>query len=183
MVGRVSVQRPLWLLHSAAPGDQGILWSGSCPMICRPRSPAARDLVLRRSPVAVVLLPHGHCSPSSAASAWCGVSLLSTTARRETVRFVRLTPARRASGIGNWDQPRPTTCRGRPLSENPTYSAFWSGFGVPCLSLQRLALSVGSGRTARLAPRKNLPYSGVRPEPGFGCWPRPRGGGPSKRKS
>jgi hypothetical protein len=33
-------------------------------------------------------------------------------------------PARRASGTENWDQPRHTTCRGRPLSENPTYSAF-----------------------------------------------------------
>ena len=28
-------------------------------------------------------------------------------------------PARRASGIGNWDQPRHTTCRGQPVWENP----------------------------------------------------------------
>jgi hypothetical protein len=61
-------------------------------------------------------------------------------------------PARRASGTGNWDQPRHTTCRGWPICENPTYSAFWSVFDVPCLRLQRLASSVGSGRTARWHP-------------------------------
>jgi hypothetical protein len=74
-------------------------------------------------------------------------------------------PVKRVSGTGNWDQPNHTTCSGRPLSTNPTYSAFWSVFGVTCLRLQRLASSVGFGTTARLAPRKNLPYSGVRPEP------------------
>src|ERR1017187_5562431 len=52
-------------------------------------------------------------------------------------------PARRASGIRNWDQPRHTTCRGRPIWAYPTYSAFWSVFGVTCLRLQRLAASVG----------------------------------------
>ena len=55
-------------------------------------------------------------------------------------------PARRASGIGNWDQSKHTTCSGRPVWENPTYSAFWRVFGVPCLRLQRLASPVGSGR-------------------------------------
>ena len=67
---------------------------------------------------------------------------------------------------------RHTTCRGRPIWENPTYSAFWSVFGVTCLRLQRLAMSVGSGRTARLAPGKNLPDSGVSSEPG-GCYATP----------
>jgi len=94
--------------------------------------------------------------------------------RRDFILILR----RLASGIGNWDQPRHTTCRGRPIWENPTYSAFWSGFGVTCPRMQRLASSVGSGRTARLAPRKNLPDSGVRSYPG-GCYvrregPRPR---------
>jgi hypothetical protein len=42
------------------------------------------------------------------------------------VRLGPAHPARRTSGIGNWDQPRHTTCSGRPLSRNPTYSAFWS---------------------------------------------------------
>ena len=74
-----------------------------------------------------------------------------------------------ASGIGNWDQPRHTTCGRRRLAKNPTYSAFWSVFGVTCLRLQRLASSVGFGRTARLAPRKNQPDSGVSSEPG-GCY-------------
>src|ERR1035437_247307 len=87
----------------------------------------------------------------------------------ETVSCALPHPARRASGIGNRDQPRHTTCRGRPTWENPTYSAFWSVFGVTCLRLQRLAASVGSGRMARLAPRKNLPDSGVSSEPG-GCY-------------
>jgi hypothetical protein len=58
-------------------------------------------------------------------------------------------PARRASGMGNWDPPRHTTCSGRPLSRNPTYSAFWSGFGATCLRWQRLASSVGFGTTSR----------------------------------
>ena len=40
----------------------------------------------------------------------------STTARRQTVDWSVLPPARRASGTGNWDQPRHTTCRGRPHS-------------------------------------------------------------------
>jgi hypothetical protein len=70
-----------------------------------------------------------------------------------------------ASGIGNWDQPRHTTCRGRPIWENPTYSAFWSVFGVTCLRLERLASSMGFGTAGRLGPSKNLPYSGVTPEP------------------
>src|ERR1035438_5460722 len=61
-------------------------------------------------------------------------------------------PARRTSGIGNWDQPKHTTCRGRLIWENPTYSAFWSVFGATCLRLQRLASSVGFGTTAPLGP-------------------------------
>ena len=77
--------------------------------------------------------------------------------------------ARRTSGIGNWGQPKHTTCRGRLIWENPTYSAFWSVFGATCLRLQRLASSVGFGTTAGLGPRKNLPYSGVSSEPG-GCY-------------
>ena len=80
----------------------------------------------------------------------------STTARRQTVDWSGLPPARRASGIGNWDQPKHTTCRGWPIWENPTYSAFWSVFGVTCLRLQRLASSVGFGTTAGLGLRKNL---------------------------
>ena len=68
---------------------------------------------------------------------------------------------RRTSGTGNWDQPSHTTCRGRPSWESPTYSAFWSVFGVTCPRLQRLASSMGLGTTARLGPRKNLPHSGV----------------------
>jgi hypothetical protein len=48
-------------------------------------------------------------------------------------------PARRASGVGNSDQPRHTTYRGRPVWESPTYSAFWSVLGVTCPRLQRLA--------------------------------------------
>src|ERR1039457_2183494 len=78
---------------------------------------------------------------------------------------VELPPARRASGTGKWDQPNHTTCRGRPLSENPTYSAFWRVFGVTCLRMQRLASSMGFGTMAGLGPRKILPCSGVRPEP------------------
>src|ERR1039457_2830936 len=62
---------------------------------------------------------------------------------------------KRVSGTGNWDQPNHTTCSGRPLSTNATYSAFWSVFGVRCPKLQRLASSVGFGTTARLGPRKN----------------------------
>jgi hypothetical protein len=139
----VSVQRSLWLLHPAAPGDQGILWSGSCPTICRPRSPARRR------------------SRSEAIA--CGSSVTSSRSLLAQQRRVRLVwyltplhnrkasdrkigpayPARRASGSGNWDQPRHTTCRGRPICENPTYSAFWSVFGVTCLRLQRLPASVG----------------------------------------
>jgi len=57
-------------------------------------------------------------------------------------------PARRASGTGNWDLPNYTTCRGRTLSECPTYSAFWSVFGVRCLRLQPLASAVGFGGRA-----------------------------------
>ncbi len=49
---------------------------------------------------------------------------------------------RRASGSGNWDQPKPATCRGRPIRESPTYSASGSAFGVTCLRLQRLASPV-----------------------------------------
>src|ERR1035438_3243235 len=74
-------------------------------------------------------------------------------------------PARRTSGIGNWDQPKHTTCRGRLIWENPTYSAFWSVFGAAYLRLQWLASSVGFGTTEGLGPRKNLPCSGVTPEP------------------
>jgi len=69
--------------------------------------------------------------------------------------------ARCVSGSGNWDQPNHTTCRGLPLLEYPTYSAFRSVFGATCLRLQRLALSSGFGTTVRLGPRKNLRYSGV----------------------
>src|ERR1035437_961403 len=50
----------------------------------------------------------------------------STTARRQTGDWSGLFPARRVSGIGNWDQPKHTTCRGRPIRQNPTYSAFWA---------------------------------------------------------
>jgi hypothetical protein len=81
-----------------------------------------------------------------------------------------------ASGIGNWDQSKHTTCRGWLIWENPTYSAFWSVFGATCLRWQRLASSVGSGRTARLAPRKNLADSDVRSDPG-GCYVRREGPG------
>ena len=63
-------------------------------------------------------------------------------------------------GKGNWDQPKHTTCGGEPLPENPTYSAFWSGFGVRCLRLQRLASPVGFWTTARLGASQNLPTSG-----------------------
>jgi hypothetical protein len=41
-----------------------------------------------------------------------------------------------------------------------------------CLRLQRLAASMGFGTTAPLGPRKNLPYSGVTPEP-VGCYAIP----------
>src|ERR1035441_901592 len=68
----------------------------------------------------------------------------STTARRQTVDRSGLPCEARF-----WDRKlgpaKHTTCRGRPLSENPTYSAFWSVFGVTCLRLQRLASSVASG--------------------------------------
>ena len=56
---------------------------------------------------------------------------------------------------------RYTTCRGWALSENPTYCAFWSVFGVTCLRLQPLASSVGFGTAVRVAPGKNLLDSGV----------------------
>ena len=101
----------------------------------------------------------------------CGVSRavswhLCAFALVELRSFGPAYPARGASGTGNWDQPKHTTCRGRPIWENPTYSAFWSVFGATCLRLQRLASSVGFGTTAGLGPRKNLPYSGVvTPEP------------------
>jgi hypothetical protein len=65
-------------------------------------------------------------------------------------------PASRASGKGNWDRPKYTTCGGRAIREYPTYSAFWSVFGATCLRIQRLASSVCFGATARLGPRKNL---------------------------
>jgi hypothetical protein len=78
--------------------------------------------------------------------------------------FSAALPARGASGIGNWDQPRHATCSGWPIRKSPTYSAFWSVFGVTCLRLQRLGAAMGFGTTARLAPRKNLPYSGVTTE-------------------
>jgi hypothetical protein len=64
----------------------------------------------------------------------------------ETVSCSLPYPARRASGIGNWDQPRHTTCRGRPIWPYPTYSAFWSVFGVTCLRLQWLASHLGGFR-------------------------------------
>src|ERR1039457_4828727 len=67
---------------------------------------------------------------------------------------------------------RYTTCRGRSLSENPTYCAFWSVFGATCLSLQPLASSVGFGTTARVAPGQNLPDSAVTSEP-VGCYATP----------
>src|ERR1039457_4049167 len=67
---------------------------------------------------------------------------------------------------------RYTTCRGRSLSENPTYCAFRSIFAATCLSLQSLASSVGFGTTARVAPGKNLPDSGVTSEP-VGCYATP----------
>src|ERR1039458_8296960 len=79
---------------------------------------------------------------------------------RSDRRLVSPTPARRASGTGNWDQPRHTTGSGRPLSESPTYSAFWSVSGVTCLRSQRLASSMGFGTTgASGAPEE---------PPGFG---------------
>ena len=46
-------------------------------------------------------------------------------------------------GTGKPDRPKHTIYRGRPVWENPTYSAFWSLFGVSCPRLQRLASSVG----------------------------------------
>src|ERR1039458_7931993 len=75
-------------------------------------------------------------------------------------------------GTGNRGQPNYTTCGGWALSENPTYCAFWSVFGATCLSLQPLASSVGFGTTARVAPGKNLPDSGVTSEP-VGCYATP----------
>src|ERR1017187_2402766 len=74
-------------------------------------------------------------------------------------------PVKRASGSGNKNAPNHTTCSGQPLSTNPTYSAFWSVFGVTCPGLQRLASPVGFGTTAGVGARQNLPDSGVRPEP------------------
>ena len=59
-----------------------------------------------------------------------------------------------ASGKGNWDQPRHTTCGGLPLWEYPAYSDFWSVFGATCPRMQRLASWMGLGTTARLAPRQ-----------------------------
>ena len=56
------------------------------------------------------------------------------------------------SGPWNRDQPKHTTCRGRPTGENPTYSAFRGVSGVTCLRLQRLASLMGFGTTARLGP-------------------------------
>jgi|ERR1035437_2180296 hypothetical protein len=47
------------------------------------------------------------------------------------------------------------------FGETPTYSAFRDVFGATCLRLQRLAASTGFGTTARLGPRKSLPYSEV----------------------
>src|ERR1035441_3276574 len=75
-------------------------------------------------------------------------------------------------GTGNRGQPNYTTCGGWALSENPTYCAFWSVFGAACLSLQPMASSVGFGTTARVAPGKNLPDSGVTSEP-VGCYATP----------
>ena len=86
-------------------------------------------------------------------------------ARRQTVDWFGLYPARRASGKGHWDPPKHATCRGWPIYEYPTYSAFWSVLGVRCLRMQRLASAMGFRTTARLGPAKNLPYSGVTPEP------------------
>ncbi len=90
----------------------------------------------------------------------------STTARRQIGPACL---ARLASGKGNWDQPNHTTGSGLPPSKTPTYSAFWSVFGVTCLRMQRLASSVGFGATARLEPRRNLPDSDVSSEP-EGCY-------------
>jgi hypothetical protein len=55
-----------------------------------------------------------------------------TTVRRHAVDRSGL-PCERAFGIGNRDPPRHTTCWGRPIWENPTYSAFWSILGATCL--------------------------------------------------
>ena len=63
-------------------------------------------------------------------------------------------PSRGASGKGNWDPPKYTTCRGWPVWDNPTYSAFWSVFGVTCLRLQRLASAMGFGTTAGLGTQE-----------------------------
>jgi hypothetical protein len=60
-------------------------------------------------------------------------------------RLARPTRRGALSGIGNWDQPKHTTCWGRLIWENPTYSAFWRLFGVTCLRLHPLASSVGFG--------------------------------------
>jgi len=88
----------------------------------------------------------------------------STTARRQTVGW----PGPACEGRF-WERKlgpaKAHTCRGQPTWENPTYSAFWSGFGATCVRLQRVASSVGFGTTARLGPRKNGSYSGVTPEP------------------
>jgi hypothetical protein len=88
----------------------------------------------------------------------------STTAKRQTVDWSSL-PCEAHFWDWKLDQPKHTTCRGRRIRENPTYSAFWRVFGATCLRLQRLASSVGFGTTAGLGPRKNLPYFGVTPEP------------------
>src|ERR1019366_559365 len=56
--------------------------------------------------------------------------------------------------------------------ENPTYCAFWSVLGGPCLSLQPLASPVGFGTTARVAPGKNLLDSGIISAP-VSCYATP----------
>ena len=84
-------------------------------------------------------------------------------ARRQTVDCSGL-PCEGRFWERNWDQPKHTTCSGRPHSHNPTYSAFLSVFGVKWLRMQPLASLVGLGPTGRLAPPKNLPDSGVSSE-------------------
>jgi len=63
-------------------------------------------------------------------------------------------PARRVSGKGNWDPPRYTACCGWPHPKSPTYSAFWSVFGVRCPRLQRLTLHVGFGTGTLMGLKK-----------------------------
>ena len=66
----------------------------------------------------------------------------STTAMRQTVDWSGLPCEARF-----WDwklgPAKHTTCGGRPIWVNPTYSAFWSVFGVRCLRLQVCGLSTG----------------------------------------